>query len=101
MATEHHAQTSEERLPARFRPLFWSYRFDELDAWRDEKAVVVQLLNYGTLADWRWLVREYGATEVKRVLQALPATELKSRTRVLASLLFSISTWHHAPRGAY
>ena len=101
MAMQHKTTPQKSRLPARFRPLFWSYRFEDLDLQRDEKAVIVQLLNYGNLTDWRWLVKEYGAPEIKRVLQSIPASEIKSRTRALASLLFSISTWQHAPRGAY
>jgi uncharacterized protein DUF6922 len=101
MATQHQTKGHQHRLPARLRPLFWSYRFDDLDLRRDEKTVIVQLLNYGSLADWRWLVKEYGAPEIRRVLQSIPASEIKSRTRALASLLFSIPTWQHAPRGAY
>jgi hypothetical protein len=89
------------RLPEEFRRFFWSYRFDELEPTKDKKAIIVQLLNYGTLAEWRWIVREYGFGEVKRLLEAIPVTEIKPRTRALASLLFSIPTWRHARRGAY
>lgn len=89
------------RLPEELRPLFWSYEFEKLELSKDEKTVVVQLINYGTLANWQWLVREYGHTEVKRLLESIPETEIKPRTRVLASLLFSIHVWKHAQRGAY
>ena len=89
------------RLPDSFRPLFWSYRFEELEQAKDEKTVIIQLINYGTLRHWQWLVRRYGTAEIKRVLQSMPATEIKPRTRVLASLLFSIPTWRHAYRGAH
>jgi hypothetical protein len=88
-------------LPDNLRRLFWSYRFEELEPARDEKTIIVQLVNYGTLADWQWLIREYGAAEVRRVLESIPATEIKPRTRALASLLFSIPTWKHAYRGAH
>ena len=84
------------RLPDNLRPFFWSYRFEALETAKDEKTIIVQLINYGNLGHWRWLVREYGAAEVKRVLQSIPATEIKPRTRVLASLIFSITTWRHA-----
>jgi len=89
-----------DRLPDDFRPLFWSYRFEALERVKDEKTIIVQLINYGDLGHWRWLVREYGTAEVKRVLQSIPATEIKPRTRVIASLIFSIPTWRHAVRGA-
>jgi hypothetical protein len=88
-------------LPNSLRPLFWSYRFEELDGAKDKKTVIIQLINYGSLAHWRWLVRQYGAADVKQVLQSIPATEIKPRTRVLASLLFSIPNWRYAYRGAH
>ena len=96
-----HIQGNKESLPDRFRPLFWSYRFEELDARKDQKTVIIHLINYGSLTDWRWLVREYGVAEIRQVLQSIPETEIKRRTRALASLLFSIPTWRHAQRGAH
>ena|ERR1700728_3895885 len=89
------------QLPDSLRPFFWSYRFEELEPAKDEKTVIIELINYGTLRHWQWLVQEYGAAEIKRVLQSIPATEIKPRTRVLASLLFSMPTWRHAYRGAH
>ena len=88
-------------LPDSFRPLFWSYRFEDLDSQKDEKAVIIQLVNYGSLAHWRWLVRQYGIAEIRQVLQSIPVTEIKPRTRPLAALLFSVLTWNHAHRGAH
>ncbi len=101
MATAHRPNTQPARLPENLRPLFWSYRFDELEAAKDEKTIIVQLINYGTIAQWHWLGRQYGPDEVKRVLEAIPATEIKPRTRVLASILFFNPTWRHAQRGAH
>src|ERR1700722_147704 len=92
---------TKAKLPDSLRPLFWSYRFNELEPEKDEKTVIVQLINYGSLTHWRWLVRQYGIAEVKKVLRSLPATEIKPRTRVLASMLFSIPTWRHAYRGTH
>lgn len=89
------------RLPEHFRPLFWSYRFDELDAAKHRKTVIVRVLNYGTLADWRWLTSRYGQKEIARILVAIPQTEIQPRTRALASILFSIPEWNHAYRGAH
>ncbi len=101
MVTRSQVHIRSERLPERFRPLFWSYRFEDLDTEKNEKTVIVQLVNFGTLADWQWLVRQYGKTEVQNVLESIPETEIRTRTRALASLLFSISHWEHAYRGAH
>lgn len=101
MARTPRQTTQHVHLPEAFRRFFWSYRFEELDAARDPKTIIVQLLNYGSLAEWRWLVHEYGLDGVKRVLESIPMTEIKPRTRALASILFSNPTWSHAQRGTY
>jgi hypothetical protein len=101
MPPENQLHKQRTRLPEDFRPYFWSYRFSDLDLHEDEKTIIIQLVNYGSLAHWRWLVGEYGIPEIGRVLQSIPATEIKPRTRELASLIFSISTWRHAHRGAH
>ncbi len=101
MDYQTHSHTQHASLPDSFRPLFWSYRFEELDPRKDKKTVVVQLVNYGSLDHWGWLVRQYGRVEIRNVLQSIPATEIKPRTRELASILFSIPAWNHALRGAH
>jgi hypothetical protein len=101
MSIKSRIQLNERSLPENLRPFFWSYRFDSLDPHRDKKTVIVQLINYGTLAHWGWLVHEYGAVEIRRTLQSVPATEINRTTRSLASLLFSITHWSNAPRGTH
>ena len=93
---DQRSHTRHPYLPVNLRRFFWSYRFDELDLTRDEKTIIVQIINYGSLADWRWLVRTYGTAAVRRVLGKITETEIKPRTRGLASLLFSIPDWRHA-----
>jgi hypothetical protein len=101
MPTENQFHQPRARLPDTFRPFFWSYRFEDLDLHKNEKTVIVNLVNYGNLSHWRWLAGEYGVPKIRKVLQSIPATEIKPRTRALASLLFSIPTWRHAHRGAH
>jgi hypothetical protein len=99
----HPAHTSPDisALPPSFRPLFWSYRFDDLDPDKDKKTIIVQLLNYGTLAHWAWLIEQYGRRDIANVLEHLPASEIRLRTRLLASLFFPITSWRYAPRGPH
>jgi hypothetical protein len=99
--TPHAEPNNKAELPEDFRPFFWSYRFEDLDPQDNKKTVIVQLVNYGTLAHWQWLVREYGIPEIRWVLQSIPETEINPRTRALATLLFSIPHWRHAYRGAH
>jgi hypothetical protein len=88
-------------VPEEFRPLMWSYDFDHIDAARDKTAIVVQAINYGTLAHWRWLVENYGRDSVREILGTIPATTLRPRARRLAALIFSVDRFNYAPRGTH
>ncbi len=83
-------------LPETFRPLLWSYDFSRIDPLKHKKTIIVQALNYGTLAHWRWLVQNYGRDGVREVLMRVPETEIKPRS---ASLVFGIERFNYAPRG--
>jgi uncharacterized protein DUF6922 len=37
-------------LPETFRPLLWSYDFSRIDPLKHKKTIILQALNYGTLA---------------------------------------------------
>lgn len=86
-------------LPETFRPLLWSYDFDRIDPVQHQKTIIVQAVNYGTLAQWRWLRQTYGADGVRQVLGTVPATEIRPRARHLASLVFGVDHYNYAPRG--
>jgi hypothetical protein len=88
-------------VPETFRPLLWSYDFDRIDQVKHKKTIIVQTINYGTLAQWRWLADTYGRSSVRDVLGTIPATEIRSRARRLASLMFDIDHFNYAPRGTY
>jgi hypothetical protein len=42
-------------VPEIFRPILWSYDFDRIDPVKHRKTLIVQAINYGSLAHWRWL----------------------------------------------
>lgn len=86
-------------LPETFRPILWSYDFDRIDPAKHQKTIIVQAINYGTLAHWRWLRETYGRDAVRRVLCTVPATEIRSRARGLAALMFGVDQFNYAPRG--
>jgi len=91
----------ESKLPETFRPILWSYNFERLDPMKHRKTIIIQAINYGTLAHWRWLAHRYGRDAVRTVLSLAPATEIKPRARHLASLMFGIDHFNYAPRGSY
>ena len=57
-------------LPETFRPLLWSYDFSRIDPLRHKKTIIVQALNYGTLAQWRWLVESYGRDGIRDLVRS-------------------------------
>lgn len=87
-------------LPEIFKPLLWSYRFSAVDTEEQQKTIIVNAINYGDLRHWRWIAAYYGRETVREVLERIPASELRPRARKLASLLFSIRAFNHAPRSA-
>ena len=88
-------------VPETLRPLLWSYDFDHIDPLKHKKTIIVQTINYGTLAQWHWLADTYGRAAVRDMLGTVPATELRSRARRLASLMFDIDRFNYAPRGTH
>ena len=88
-------------LPETFRPILWSYDFSRIDPLKHKKTIIVQALNYGTLAHWRWLVHSYGREGVRDVLTHVPASEIKPRSLRLASLVFGVEHFNYVPRGTH
>ena len=86
-------------LPDTLRPLLWSYDFRRIDPLRHKKTIVLQTLNYGTLDQWRWLIKSYGREGVREVLTRVAASEMKPRALGLAALVFGVDQFNYAPRG--
>jgi len=91
----------QSQLPETFRPILWSYDFERLDPVRNRRTIVIQAINYGTLAHWRWITRRYGHESVRQVLSLVPVTEIKPRALRLASLIFGTDQFNYAPRGSH
>lgn len=92
-----------KRLPEMFRPLLWSYRFEEIDPVAHRKEIIVNTINFGDLKHWQWLTAYYGRPAVRRVLTSVPVTEFRPHVRNLVGLLFGIGEeeFRHAPRGPH
>lgn len=88
-----------QSIPLIFKPLLWSYHFDECDPLKMKKTLITQALSYGTLAHWRWIRNFYGDEEVHKVLAGLPSTAIRTKTKPLIETFFHFSNWHDAPRG--
>jgi len=81
---------AETTLTETFRSLLWSYGFSRIDPVKHKSTIVLQTINYGTLAQWRWLVQNYGHEGVREARSTIPASAIRPRARQLAALMFGI-----------
>jgi hypothetical protein len=93
--------STTSRLPGFFRPILWSYDFDALDLEAHKRAIIINTINYGDLPHWRWIIAHYGKAVIQDLLETLPTTELRPRAGRLASIIFSLTPLHDAPRSTH
>jgi len=86
------------KLPSFFKPILWSYSFNSIDAEEDKRVIIINSINYGDLRHWRWIVKNYGKNNVKKMLTQIPFTEIRSRVAPLVSIIFSINKFNYAHR---
>lgn len=75
------------------RKLFWDIDPSTLDLERHRKYVVARVLEYGTLDDWRLLVRRFTLESVVAVAQTLRTLDPKA--------LSFLATVGHVPRNSF
>ncbi|MBU1179193.1 hypothetical protein KKB69_02580 [Patescibacteria group bacterium] len=91
----------DKKIPNYFNSILWSYDPKKIDSEKHKKTIIINAINYGDLRHWRWIKNTYGTETIREILSKIPATEIKSRTRRLASIIFSIKNYNYAPRGTY
>jgi hypothetical protein len=69
--------------------LFWEMNPEKLDSARDRNVIIPRVLNYGSLADWRWLEQQYGREALRAEVLAGDHSNIRERSRRLAGLLFA------------
>lgn len=97
-AVNRYHTVRHHRLPASLRPLLWSLRWSALDAREDREDIIVNVINEGTMAQWRWLVATYGKPTIRRVLARRLASEFHPESRALAHTIFGSTVLRHARR---
>ena len=90
-----------KKIPEGLRSLFWSFNFETLDLDKDKRLVIIQVINYGSWSQWRWLVDVYGKETLRAEMLNIPASEFRPGALKLASLLLSLNTPKYASRGSY
>jgi len=99
-----HMMKNEDRksslsLPLFFKSILWSSNFKNIDPEKAKRTIIIQAINYGDLRHWRWILARYGNEEINKVLGSVPRTEIRVRALRLASLIFGVEAFLHAPRG--
>jgi len=74
-------------LPESIQKLFWDIDPSSLDLERHKKELIVRILNYGRLDDWHWLMHQYGAEEILKVINSLRTGSLREGVKRLIALL--------------
>ena len=77
-------------IPENIKPLVWYVNSRSLDVNKDKNDIILNVVNEGTMEQWRWLANTYGKDEIKSILQQRLATELHPESRNLAEILFDV-----------
>lgn len=91
----------KKNLPEFFRPLFWSFKFEDLDYIEAKKTVVINTINYGSWKHWQWLNETYGSAELKRVVENCYLSEFHPAAIKLFTLLLNFQGPKYENRSAY
>lgn len=91
----------QQQPPEMFRPLLWSFRWEDIDIQEDKEDIILNAINEGTLDHWRFLIRTYGKPIIREVLSRHPASEFHPESRKLAQVIFSIPAFSHARRSTH
>lgn len=87
----YNVKMAKRKIPKELWPLFWSYHASSLDPRRNKELIIINVVNYGNWAHWRWLVRMYGREEIKKIIREISISEFRYEALVLFSLLLKLS----------
>ena len=90
----------KQNLPSSFESLLWSYNFSLIDPIQDKERIIINTINYGDWEHWQWIFSHYRITEVKKIIENVPASEFRPRALRLVCLLLNIKNIKYATRGA-
>jgi len=79
-----------------FRPLLWSLQWERVDIEEDKDDIIVNSINEGSLAHWRWILKTYGRRTIREVLARRLASEFHPESRNLAKVIFPPLQFRHA-----
>lgn len=82
-------------VPIAVQACLWSYDIDALDAQKDKRIIINNVLNYGTEEATRWVFRIYGKSTIADALAHHPPGSMSRRSLALWSVALG---WTFEPR---
>ena len=83
-------------IPETFKPILWSLKWNDIDVDKDKEDIILNSINEGTMAHWRWIAKTYGKETVRSVLAKRLATEFHRESYNLAKTIFNLPTLRNA-----
>lgn len=91
-----HMKTNQHGLPEMFRPLLWSFKWEDIDLKKHKEDIILNTVNHGSLKHWRWIMNYYSKDEIRHILENRIATEIYPESQNLARLIFDVRNFRHA-----
>lgn len=84
-------KTMNNNIPNVTKKLFWDINTEKLDINLHKKSIIERIINYGMLADWKWLSSVYNKKTILTILNSknkFDRKNIRPSTLHLASILF-------------
>lgn len=82
---------TNKNIPFSIKKFFWDANKDKLDANLHKKNIIERIINYGALADWKWLSSYYGKEVIINTLNSkdkFNRKNIRPSALRLASIIF-------------
>lgn len=89
------------KVPQWFQKLYWWGYASTLNIEEHKRTIIVQIVNYGGWAQWKWMARVYGRVRLQRIIEKIPASEFRPSALKLLCLLLGIRHIKYASRSDY
>ena len=84
-------------VPRTLKPFFQEFDLSRLDLREDARVIMQRTLEYGDLAELRWLFETYPRREIKEFVRSRGEHWLSKRAFYFWRRYFKLQTWKRAP----
>ncbi|MEK7539122.1 MAG: hypothetical protein AAB595_00555 [Patescibacteria group bacterium] len=78
-------------IPQSIAKFFWDSNPQILDLEKNKRSIIVRILNYGSLNDWKWLKDRYGNDLIAEVATSSDRISIREPARKLAKIIFTLT----------